>query len=67
MRNYSHDTPCPKCGQKDISNSFVHEGGRIDNTIGGYKRGLAEHDLIARYCRNCGYRWEELPIENDDT
>ena len=62
MHNYSHDAPCPKCGQKIISNSFVAEGKRIDLSIGGSLR-KAEHDLIARYCRNCGYRWEELPVD----
>ena len=63
MRNYSHDAPCPKCGQKDIANRFVYKGDRLDNSIGGYKYGPAECDLIVRYCRNCHYRWEELPID----
>jgi len=65
MRNYVHDAGCPKCGQKDISNRFVYKGNRINESIGSRFR-EARHDLIARYCRNCGYRWEELPIGGDD-
>jgi len=64
MINYNHDGPCPKCGQKYIGNRFVYKGNRIDMSIGG-SREEAECDLIARYCHNCGYRWEELPIDPD--
>ena len=65
MRNYSHDIGCSKCGQKEISNRFVYKGNRIDISIGASLR-EAECDLIFRYCRNCGYRWEELPIGDGD-
>jgi len=64
MINYNHDGPCPKCGQKDIGNRFIYEGNRIDSSIGGSFE-KAEYDLITRYCRNCHYRWNELPINWD--
>lgn len=63
MNTYSHKRPCPKCGQKNIYNRFRDKGERIDDSIGisEYRREFAQHDLIFRHCRNCGYEWCELP------
>lgn len=60
MERYNHDCGCSKCGQKDIANRFVQKGNSIDFWIGD----TTDVDIIRRYCRNCQYKWSELPIKN---
>jgi len=61
MRNYSHNAPCPKCGEHDIYNKFRAKGERLDDCIGD-PFDEAEEDVIRRYCRNCGWQWSERPL-----
>lgn len=65
MERYSHDRPCSKCGQHDIHNRYVKKGERIDPAIGDpFAR--ASKPLIRRSCRNCGFKWSELPVNKQD-
>ncbi len=51
MKKYNPKAICVKCGGKDICSFY--EGGC----------GMACHpEHIKRACRNCGYEWEEKPL-----
>ena len=58
LPEYHHDRLCPKCGEKDIYNSFRPKGYRLDQCFGD-PFAEADQDLIRRYCRNCQYKWSE--------
>jgi len=61
MEKYSKDAVCPKCGSKDILSSYEE----------GYKCGCEnpDHDRsehIERFCKNCRYEWQELPLDAEE-
>ncbi len=62
MEKYLHKRKCPKCGQKDIYDHFVEKGERIDDSFLD-PFDTTNKDIIRRYCRNCSWKWSELPLD----
>lgn len=50
---------CRKCRSDDIHQRFRRKGEHLDSDWFAFTE--AERDLIRSYCRNCGYRWSDLP------
>jgi len=63
MKQYNPDAKCPKCGN-GVTNDKYREKERCatpdditDVTV------TLEH--IERTCLNCGYSWDELPLDEE--
>jgi len=64
MNTYSHDRPCPKCGQGDIRNHFYAKGEETRIFINSLRpKEYAPEDTIQRICRNCSFSWDEKPLD----
>lgn len=76
MKIYNPDAKCPKCGCAGIKNRFTIAGHYIENSSGYRYQPRGEiclsqdetfveikQDCIERTCFNCGYSWEELPLD----
>ena len=68
MKKYNPDAICIKCGCGDIQDEYMeYEPSRQAMSIAsGSRTILATPDHIARTCKNCGYRWDEGPMDNTD-
>jgi len=76
MEKYNSNAMCPKCGCTGISNTFhakgslVNRGGNwVETECDGVQfvtpyQSMSEYDYIERVCFNCGYTWEEEPIDS---
>lgn len=63
MDVYDSKCGCPKCGEKDIYARFRQKGDRLDDCFSD-PFDEARQPLIRLYCRNCGWRWSELPLDH---
>lgn len=60
MKRYSKKSKCEKCGGSDVSSSYCNDWLRY------HASHQAKHiadEVIHRYCRNCGYAWNEAPLK----
>lgn len=55
---FNPDASCPKCGGKDLGIQW-HEGNHWGCQY------WDEH--LDRYCRTCGYKWAEKPLDKAST
>lgn len=62
MDKYRSDAKCPKCGNDDICDQSI-EKGQYYNLMD--KRPWCKSSIIRRHCRNCGYEWEEKPLDEE--
>ena len=51
-------TYCKKCGCREAKDEFIRKS-ILGNS--GY-----DLDVIERTCLNCGYVWDELPLDAED-
>ena len=70
MNRYNADERCPKCGCTGIKNEYKVKGTKeqVIYFSEGYPQlgiSIAEQDHIKRTCLNCGYYWEELPLDKE--
>jgi len=63
MKKYNRKAKCPKCDCGKVSSHFYEKRESIWN--GGYSIRY-DFDVIRRVCSQCGYCWDELPIDSDD-
>jgi len=61
MKDFDENSYCPKCHSDKLSTLWV-EGGLHEwrRPFGDAER--EEH--IHRHCLRCGYKWNELPLDN---
>lgn len=57
MQKYNPKAKCPKCGCKEIRTTFLEKDEWLDGQP-------AERDLLHRSCTNCGYHWNEAPLDS---
>jgi transcription elongation factor Elf1 len=63
IRKYNKDCKCFKCGHNDISDTFLVKGKYYFLLDGNSRKWIpAEEEMIERTCRNCGYQFYELPL-----
>lgn len=55
---YKKKGKCPKCGYQYTSDKFC--------AAGSSEIGNRNVDLIQRKCRNCGYTWDEEPLDTKE-
>lgn len=63
MKKYNPDETCCKCGSGEIEDEY-DEGSIPRQTGFVHIPGRPEH--IDRTCKNCGYLWEEAPLDSFD-
>ena len=75
MEPYNPDAKCPKCGCTGIKNKFHAKGSwKSIPTMYDTKNGVwtaytqipVIQDYITRECFNCGYTWEEAPLDAEN-
>jgi len=73
MNRYNPEAKCPKCGCTGIKNVFIakddwmklnpaeyyNSGGEVIVSV----KSLQDH--INRECFNCGFLWNELPLDTE--
>ena len=59
----AHVPPCPKCGSTDIHTNFRAKGVFLDPRTDSVAK--AKADLLRRCCQNCGYCWNDKPLEQE--
>jgi len=63
---FTRQATCPKCGWPDIQTTFApHVGVHFDSQCGEWVDGRT--DMMRRECRECGYRWYELPLDAEES
>ncbi len=64
MKNYNKDAVCPKCECEKIGSVF-HEKGTWTDYFEKNRLAILEFDTdtIRRHCLNCGYEWNEAPLD----
>lgn len=62
MEIYRADTDCPKCGFSGIQTRFCVKTHYTED-----HRGLeaSDPDHLDRECSRCGYKWFELPLDEE--
>jgi hypothetical protein len=60
MNTYNRDTPCLKCWETNASSEYESALYLCDLDMLGKE---LRPEVIRRTCRNCGYVWDEKPIE----
>lgn len=68
MNIYNPDAKCPKCKCAGIKNEFREKDSQkqISYMVDGYSQigtQAISRDCIERTCFNCGYSWQELPLD----
>lgn len=63
IRKFNKKAGCRKCGGKDIYDKFCTAGEKAYSAM-GHTRPTHYYEQIHRTCRNCGYEWEERPLDS---
>ncbi len=63
LKKYDKKSTCRKCGSRDINGYFCAKAD-YDDVLRGHARPEHGYEQIHRECRNCGYEWEELPLDS---
>lgn len=62
MNKYNKEASCPKCGCTGINNQYLSK-----SSLYGVRpvdeKYIDLPDYIKRTCFNCGYSWDELPLD----
>jgi len=61
MNRYNPNAKCPACGDEKILASFRKKGSYDYEASSSYIK--HQMDVIRRTCNNCGYYWDELPLQ----
>lgn len=59
IKYYSKDSKCPKCGCDVVSAQYKHFRTILCGVL-DYDR-----EIVRRVCSDCGYMWDELPVNED--
>lgn len=62
MKKYKKDRTCPKCGGK-AHNRYCEECDWIKLSYTRCAVGTHNKPVINRGCKDCGYKWSELPFD----
>lgn len=66
MKKYNKNNPCQKCGAtliEDVYNNGLPKEKMIE-TVGSLPENFTPEETIKRTCLNCGYSWDEEPLNN---
>lgn len=67
MQKYNRKCKCFKCGHDNISDNFLREGKQYFLLIENTRKWIStEEEMIERTCRNCGYQFFELPLNEGE-
>ena len=60
MAKYNQNAKCPKCGHKEVIDSYYEKDEPIwgDGDLNRFER-----PVIKRTCQNCNFYWFELPLD----
>lgn len=58
MKKYLFERECIKCGDMDAKKDEFQEAFILQGT-------LMLPERIKRTCNNCGYTWDELPLDSE--
>ena len=67
MEKYNKKRKCFKCGHDVITDKFLRKGKQYFHLVENTSKWItAEEEMIERTCRNCGYQFFELPLNDGE-